>query len=103
VINASSRNHAFGHGTERTEANNRGFMKIKDTQEISQIIGMNFRSEMHYGWTAYNDDLDESNDLYFLLITRNGRGEELEEFYWDLEDPEKNWLRNKGIELIPYN
>lgn len=93
----------FGHGTERTEANNRGNMieKIKDTIEVREAIGWNFRSEMHYGWTSYESE--EYDDLYFLLITRNGRGEELQEFYWDLEEPAKNWLRNKGIELIPYN
>jgi hypothetical protein len=55
---------------------------------------------MHYGWTFY--ECEDNHDLYFLLITRNGRGEELQEFYWDLEEPAKNWLKSKGIELIPH-
>lgn len=75
-------------------------MKVKDTPEISQAIAWNFRSEMHYGWTSYQSETD---DLYFLLITRNGRGEELQEFYWCLKEPEMNWLSEKGIELTPYN
>jgi hypothetical protein len=73
-------------------------MQIKDTTEISSIISLHSRSEIGYGYVDY---FSEEN-LYFLLITRNKRGEELPQYFWDLEEPEMNWLESKGIELIPY-
>ena len=73
-------------------------MKIKDTAEISRIISLHSRSEMGYGYVDY---FSEEN-LYFLLITRNKRGEELPQYFWDLEAPEMNWLESRGVELTPY-
>jgi hypothetical protein len=73
-------------------------MQIKDTTEISEVISRNSRSDMGYGYVDY---FSEEN-LYFLLITRNKRGEELLQYFWDLDQPEMNWLESKGVELIPY-
>jgi hypothetical protein len=76
-------------------------MKIKDTVEIGDIISRNFnRSDMGYGWFSFSDEC--KSDLYFLAITRNKKGDELPVYFWDLEDPEINWLKSKGAELIPY-
>jgi len=72
-------------------------MKIKDTTQISELISRNSRSEMGYGYVDFFKE-----NLYFLLITRNKRGEELPQYFWDLEEPEMNWLTSKGVELIPY-
>jgi hypothetical protein len=55
---------------------------------------------MGYGWVSYSMECE--SDLYFLLITRNKRGEELPQYFWDLEEPEMNWLTSKGVELTPY-
>ena len=72
-------------------------MKIKDTTEISRIISHHSRSEMGYGYVDYKTE----DGLCFLLITRNKRGEELPVYFWELDQPEMNWLESKA-ELIPY-
>ena len=75
-------------------------MKIKDTAEISSIISRNSdRSQLGYGWNSY---IIENIWLYFLLVTKDKKGEELPQYFWDLEEPEINWLTSKGVELTPY-
>jgi len=73
-------------------------MKIKDTTQISRVISHYSHSDMGYGYVDYTTE----DGLCFLLITRNKRGEELLQYFWDLEEPEINWLTSKGVELIPY-
>jgi len=76
-------------------------MKIKDTTQISEVISKNYnRDNMGYGWVSYS--IEYESDLYFLLITRNKKGEELPAYFWDLDQPEMNWLTSKGVELTPY-
>ena len=76
-------------------------MKIKDTTQISEAVCRNCdRSQLGYGWVSYYMECE--SDLYFLLITKNKRGEELPQYFWDLEEPEMNWLTSKGVELTPY-
>jgi hypothetical protein len=76
-------------------------MQIKDTTQISEVISKNYtRDNMGYGWVSYS--MEYESDLYFLLITRDKKGEELPQYFWDLEEPEMNWLESKGVELTPY-
>lgn len=73
------------------------------TNEIASLIGAKYDSDMRYGVTFYSSE--EEWDDWIQLVTRDGKGDELAEFYYEFSPLALAWLRAKGVafELAPYS
>ena len=71
--------------------------RFKDNVALSEVIGRFCRGRICYGYVSYSTE-----NLCFLLITRNKQGEELPAYFWELEQEEVEYLKSQGLELIPY-
>ena len=73
-------------------------ISYKDTNELRELIAYHHDREMGYGWSEYTTEDDPHR--YFLLITRNKRGEELTDFHWEINQEGINWLISKGVQPV---
>lgn len=71
-------------------------MRFKDSNEMRSVIGSHCTRTIGYGFCQYVCD---STDLEFLLITRDARGEELQDYEWSLNWQAVEWLVSKGVKV----
>ena len=73
---------------------------ISYTNKIAELIGLKYERDMRYGYSFYSSD---TYDDWVRLVTRDGKGDELVEFYYEFSPLALAWLQAKGIafELAP--
>lgn len=68
---------------------------IKFSIEIAEKVGIKYERKMSYGQSLY-ENLEDYKD-YIILITRNGRGDELSEYFYEFSETAFNWLLSTGV------
>jgi hypothetical protein len=69
-------------------------MRFKDSTELRSMVGAHFQGELGYGYKEYSAS---DSEAYFLLHTRDPKGEELEEWTWSMNWVAVEWLLSKGV------
>jgi len=72
------------------------------TNEIDSLLGTKYESDIRYGYVFY---YSEEWDDWVRLVTRDGKGDELAEFYYEFSPLAFAWLESKAIpfQLAPYS
>ncbi len=68
---------------------------ISFSKEIAAEIGLKYESEISYGQVLYDNPEDFLD--YIRLVTRNGRGEELENYFYEFSREAFGWLVKLNI------
>ena len=68
---------------------------ISFSNEIAERIGLKYESTLSYGECLYDNQEDFTD--YIRLITRNGRGEELENYFYEFSREAFSWLVRENI------
>jgi len=69
---------------------------VKFNNELAAKIGMKYEREMAYGVNFYTTN--DEND-YIRLIVRNGRGDELQDYFYEFSETAFNWLKRTGVKF----
>lgn len=75
---------------------------VKFNNELAAKIGMKYEREMAYGVNFYTTH-DEKD--YIRLVVRNGRGDELQNYFYEFSETAFKWLLESGVgfEMNPYS
>ena len=66
-------------------------LRLEYSNKLAELIGLKYDiKDLNYGFVFYS--MEDSPENYLYLITRNGRGEQLEEYYYKVSPEAYKYL-----------